>query len=147
MKPEDRIRNAIAVLIEGPIPAGRKCDITSLCAIADVPRATLYRTYPHLKAEFERRRSASHDEGKQPDPRQAQIERLKRETEALRERLASKQSEIDELSVFRRTALSRIAAQQDEIHRLRTAGEGPVPSVTPIPMRLTGARGARQPSE
>lgn len=144
MTPEERIRAAINLLIDGPVPPGRKCDITSLCAIAGVPRATLYRAYPHLKADFDRRRSALREEGIQPDPRQAQIERLKREVETLRERLACKQAENDDLSAFRRTALSRIAAQHDEIRRLRISDKGPAANATPIPMRRTASRTAAQ---
>ena len=121
MNAEDRIRNAITLLIDGPVPAGRKCDITSLCAIAGVPRATLYRTYPHLKAQFDQQRAVLREAGIQPDPRQAQITRLQREVATLRERLSSKQAEIDELSTFRSTALSRIAAQHEKILRLRAA--------------------------
>lgn len=132
MNAEDRIRNAITLLIEGPVPPGRKCDITSLCAIAGVPRATLYRTYPHLKAQFDRQRAGLQEAGIQPDPRQAQIERLKREVQTLRERLSSNQTQIDELSAFRRTALSRIAAQHEEIRRLRTAGK-PAQHLTTLP--------------
>ena len=132
MNAEDRILNAITLLIDGPVPEGRKCDITSLCAIAGVPRATLYRTYPHLKAQFDQQRTGLREAGIQPDPRQAQIERLQREIATLRERLNSKQTQIDELSTFRRTALSRIAAQHEEIRRLRTAGK-PAQHVTALP--------------
>lgn len=120
MNAEDRIRGAINLLIGGPVPAGRKCDITSLCAVADVPRATLYRTYPHLKAEFERRRGLLHDAGIEPDPRQEQINRLKREVEKLRERLATRERDIADHENFRRLALSRLAAQHEEILQLRT---------------------------
>ena len=134
MNAEDRIRNAITLLIDGPVPAGRKCDITSLCAIAGVPRATLYRTYPHLKAQFDQQRALLREAGIQPDPRQAQITRLQREVATLRERLSSKQAQIDELSTFRRTALSRIAAQHEEILRLRTAAS-PAGHLTALPAR------------
>jgi hypothetical protein len=56
---EARIRAAMHQLLVGPIPNGLKCDIKSLCTLAGVPRATLYRTYPHLKAEFDRQRTAT----------------------------------------------------------------------------------------
>lgn len=134
MTAEARILSAINLLIDGPVPPERRCDITSLCAIAGVPRATLYRTYPHLKAEFERRRSALREAGIQPDPRQPQIDRLKREIETLRERLACKQKEIDELAAFRLSALSQITAQHDEIRRLRTQAPAPI-AMLPTPMR------------
>lgn len=119
---EDRIASAMNILINGPVPDGLKCDITSLCALAGVPRATLYRTYPHLKSEFDRQRRRLQEEGIQPDPRQAQIDRLKSEVEELRGRLARQQNQIDELSAFRRSALSRIAAQHEQIRVLRRAG-------------------------
>jgi flagellar basal body-associated protein FliL len=59
-----------------------------------VPRATLNRTYPHLKAEFNRERTTAFEAGHQPDPRLAQIERLKTENAKLRERLSAKDAEI-----------------------------------------------------
>lgn len=114
-----RIRAAMRQLLAGPIPNGLKCDIKSLCALSGVPRATLYRTYPHLKAEFERQRGAARDAGQQPDPRLAQIARLKAEITALRQRLDTRNVELDELSAFRTEALSHLAAQHDEITMLR----------------------------
>lgn len=118
---EVRIRSAIAQLLSGPVPAGLRCDVKSLCTMAGVPRATLYRTYPHLKAEFERQRGAAQTSGRQPDPRLAQIERLKTETTELRERLSRRNAELRTLETFRTEALSRLAAQHDEITNLRRA--------------------------
>lgn len=74
---------------------------------------------PHLKAEFDRQRTAAQDAGQQPDTRLAQIERLKAEVATLRERLSRKNVELDALKEFQVTALSRIAAQQDAITSLR----------------------------
>lgn len=116
---EARIRAAIAQLLAGTIPEGVKCDIKSLCVLAGVPRATLYRTYPDLKAEFERQRAAALDAGQQPAPRAEQIERLKAETVQLRERLRNKDAELHTLTRFRDQALSRLAAQYEEIVTLR----------------------------
>jgi hypothetical protein len=116
---ETRIRDAMRQLLDGPIPDGLKCDITSLCVLSGVPRATLYRTYPHLKADFERQQTAARNSGHQPDPRLAQIERLKAENTKLRERLSAKDTEIAALQTFRIEALSRLAAQHDEITGLR----------------------------
>jgi chromosome segregation ATPase len=116
---EARIRAAMRQLLVGPIPDGQKCDVKSLCALAEVPRATLYRTYPHLKAEFDRQRTVAQQAGEQPDPRLAQIERLKAEVATLRERLSRKNAELDALRKFQATALSRLAAQHDEITALR----------------------------
>ncbi|AEM82318.1 hypothetical protein Strvi_2602 [Streptomyces violaceusniger Tu 4113] len=92
-EPEARIQNAMRQLLAGPVPDGLKCDVKSLCTLAGVPRATLYRTYPHLKAEFDRQRQAAQEAGQQPDPRLAQIERLKAEVATLRERLSRKNTE------------------------------------------------------
>jgi len=47
---------------------GLKCDVKSLCALSGVPRATLYRSYPHIKAEFERERSGAQTAGHWPTP-------------------------------------------------------------------------------
>ena len=52
---EQRIRAAAGTLLRGDIPPDGKCDITTLARQAGVSRAALYRTYPHLKDEFERR--------------------------------------------------------------------------------------------
>jgi chromosome segregation ATPase len=117
--PEARIRNAMRQLLAGPVPDGLKCDVKSLCSLAGVPRATLYRTYPHLKAEFDRQRQAAQEAGQQPDPRLAQIERLKADVATLRERLSRKNTELDALKEFQTTALSRLAAQHNEITMLR----------------------------
>jgi hypothetical protein len=116
---ETRVRAAIGQLLAGPIPDGLKCDVKSLCVLSGVPRATLYRTYPHLKAEFERRRGAEQEAGHQPDPRLAQIERLQTENVKLHERLTSKDTELAALQQFRSEALSRLAVQDDEITNLR----------------------------
>lgn len=118
-EPEARIRNAMRQLLAGPVPDGLKCDVKSLCTLAGVPRATLYRTYPHLKAEFDRQRQAAQEAGQHPDPRLAQIERLKAEVATLRERLSRKNTELEALKEFQATALSRLAAQHDEITTFR----------------------------
>lgn len=117
---ETRIRAVIDQLLGGDVPVGLSCDVKSLCLLAGVPRATFYRAYPHLKAEFDQRRSAAQDNGQQPDPRLARIDRLKTEIINLRARLADRDREISELSKFRDTALSRLVAQHEEITALRT---------------------------
>ena len=89
------------------------------CTIRYVPRATLYRSYPHLKAEFERARSDAQTAGLQPDPRLAQIERLKTEIIDLHNRLNRGNAEVAELREFRAAALSRLSAQHDEVISLR----------------------------
>ncbi|MFD8966877.1 hypothetical protein ACFV0C_18080 [Streptomyces sp. NPDC059568] len=70
-----------------------------------------------------------------PDPREAQIARLKTENVKLKERLARSQQAIEELTTFHSQALSRLAAQHEEITHLRDTG-AETASVT----RLTGAR-------
>jgi predicted nuclease with TOPRIM domain len=125
---ERRIRTAIDQLLTGQVPEGSKCDVKSLCALAGVPRATFYRTYPHLRAEFEQRLGRLRNDGEQPDHRLAQLERLKAEVVGLRERLSRTDQAIADLETFRSTALSRLAAQHDEITTLRrrlAAAEGP----------------------
>lgn len=116
---EARIRAAMSQLLTGTIPEGLKCDVKSLCTLSGVPRATLYRTYPHLKAEFEHHRDDTRTAGHQPDPRLAQIERLKNEVNELRARLSQLNADLTESGAFRAQALSRLAAQHDEITALR----------------------------
>jgi len=135
---EQRIRAAADALLRGDIPADRKCDITTLARQARISRAALYRTYPHLKEEFERRLAALRASGTAPDPRDAQITRLKAHNNELRQKLADRDAAIRDLEQSRTLALSRIAAQHDEISRFRRqaipARTGNVRSITP---RLT----------
>ena len=116
---EARIRAAMNQLLAGTIPEGLKCDVKSLCTLSGVPRATLYRTYPHLKAEFEHHRDDARTAGHQPDPRLAQIARLKNEVAELRARLGRMNADLTASGTFREQALSRLAAQHDEISALR----------------------------
>jgi hypothetical protein len=52
---EARIRAAADQLLRGDLPPGGRRDIKTLAATAGISRAALYRTYPHLKEDFERR--------------------------------------------------------------------------------------------
>jgi DNA-binding GntR family transcriptional regulator len=135
---EQRIRAAADALLRGDIPPDGKCDITTLARQAGVSRAALYRSYPQLKDEFERRIAALRASGTAPDPRDAQITRLKAHNAELRQKLAGRDAAIRDLEQFRTLALSRIAAQHDEISWLRKqtipARAGNVRSITP---RLT----------
>lgn len=135
---EQRIRAAADALLAGDIPQGGKCDITTLARQAGVSRAALYRSYPHLKDEFERRLATLRAGGNAPDPRDAQIARLKSDNDQLRQKLADHDAAIRDLEQFRTLALSRLAAQHDEISRLRRqpipAAAANVRSLTP---RLT----------
>ena len=85
---EQRIRAAAAALLAGDIPAGGRCDISTLARQAGVSRATLYRSYPHLKEQFEHDMAATLAAGSHPDPRDAQITKLKAELAALKTRCA-----------------------------------------------------------
>ena len=118
---ENRIRAAMDRLLRGEIPAGGKCDIKTLAREAGVDRTAFYgnRPYAHLRAEFERRLHALQQAGTSPDPRDAQIARLKSEITTLKKRLSRAEDAIGELAEFRVQALARLAAQHEEITRLR----------------------------
>lgn len=118
---EERIRAAADRLLGGQIPVGGGCDIRTLAIEAGVSRASLYRTYLHLKNEFEQRLARLQAEGELPDPRAAQIVRLKDDIAKLRQRVTDREQEIADLSAFKTTALSRLAAQHQEITALRAA--------------------------
>jgi chromosome segregation ATPase len=116
---EARIRAAADQLLRGDLPPGGRCDIKTLAHAAGISRAALYRTYPHLKEDFERRLAQARAAGQVTDPRDAQITRLKDDIQTLRRRLASREASIAELAEFKAQALSRLAAQHDELQQLR----------------------------
>jgi hypothetical protein len=118
---ENRIHAAIDRLLRGEIPPGGRCDIKTLAGEAGVDRTAFYgnRPYAHLRVEFEQRLQTLEQTGDVPDPRNAQIIRLKNEITALQQRLTQPASTIDELTDFRTHALARLAAQHDEITHLR----------------------------
>ncbi|MFE7314113.1 hypothetical protein ACFU7T_13575 [Streptomyces sp. NPDC057555] len=120
---ENRIRATMDRLLRGEIPPGAKCDIKTLANEAGVDRTAFYgtRPYAHLRIEFERRVQALQDAGEIPDPREAQIARLKTENTKLKERLAQSEQTIDDLTDFRTQSLAQLAAQHEEIGRLREA--------------------------
>ncbi len=127
---EDRILAAIDRLLRGDIPPGGRCDVKTLAREAGVDRTAFYgdRPYAHLREEFERRIQALGQAGEQPDPRDAQVTRLKDEVARLKGRLAQSATTISGLTTFQAQALARLAAQHDEITRLRsmTAARGNV---------------------
>ena len=87
---------------------------------------------------YQERVDKLHDAGEQPDPRDAQVTRLKNAITQLKERLAQSDATISELTGFRDQALARIAAQHDEITRLRqetrlAAGIRRLPAPAPSP--------------
>ncbi|MFI2345873.1 hypothetical protein ACH492_02180 [Streptomyces sp. NPDC019443] len=148
---EAAIRHAMERLLAGDLPAGSKCDIKTLAAQAGVARTGFYPKknrdgttrpgpYQHLAEEFERRLTALQQAGEIVDPRAAQIERLKAQVDALKDRAAKRDEALAELNAFKTAAVSQIAAQHDEITRLReqTAALGNV-------RRLPAARGGIAP--
>jgi hypothetical protein len=122
---EMRIRAAIDRLLRGEIPPGGNCDVKTLAAESGVDRTAFYgsRPYAHLRAEFEDRLKRLQDTGTTPDPKIAQVDRLKTENTKLRDRLAQAEQAIAELGDFRRQALARLAAQHEEITRLRATAD------------------------
>jgi len=118
---ETRIRAAMDRLLRGQIPPSGRCDIKTLAREADVDRTAFYgtRPYAHLREEFEQRLRTLRTKGDLPDPRDAQIARLKNELHTLNRRIARRDQTIAELTDFKSQALSRLAAQHDELTRLR----------------------------
>ena len=119
---EAKIRAAMSRLLGGDIPPGGKCDVKTLACQAGIDRTAFYgsRPYTHLREEFEQKlQDIQQSGGEQPDPRDAQVERLRNEITKLRERLAQSAATITGLTDFRTQALARLAAQHDEITRLR----------------------------
>lgn len=122
---EDRVRAAMDRLLRGDIPTGGSCDVKTLAREAGVDRTAFYgtRPYAHLRQEFETRLQALQQAGDVPDPKLAQITRLKADNTALHLRLAHRDQTIAELDAFKTQALSRLAAQNDEITHLRATAE------------------------
>lgn len=131
---ENRIRAAMDRLLRGEVPPGGSCDVKTLAREAGVDRTAFYgnRPYAHLRSEFEHRVQQLQHAGETPDPKVAQIERLKADVGKLRNGLAQANSTIDALTGFRRVALARLAAQHDEILRLRAAA-APKANVARLP--------------
>ena len=100
-----------------------------------VDRTAFYgsRPYAHLRTEFDQRLKELLDAGERPDPRDAQVTRLKDEITRLKKRLAQSDATISELAGFRGQALARIAAQHDEITRLRQETRRPPASAAAVP--------------
>ncbi|MCG5122701.1 hypothetical protein MA546_28665 [Streptomyces sp. T7(2022)] len=116
---ERRIRAAIDRLLAGQIPPGGACDVKTLAREAGISRASLYRTWGHLKDEFEKRRTAAWAAGQQPDPREARIARLRDVNQRLTGKLAHTHTEFTQLKERHRLLLSVLAAKDDELQRLR----------------------------
>lgn len=135
---EIRIRAAMDRLLRGEIPPGGRCDIKTLAHAAAVDRTAFYgqRPYAHLRIEFEQRLQTALDAGDTPDPRDAQIARLKDEIITLKQRLSTQDQHVEQLTDFKTLALARLAAQHDEITRLRSATAS---RVTRLPTRAATA--------
>jgi hypothetical protein len=133
---ENRVRAAMDRLLRGEIPPGGNCDIKTLALEAGVDRTAFYgtRPYAHLRTEFEYRLQQMQQAGETPDPKAAQIERLKAEVDRLKTNLAQANLTIQDLADFRIQALAQIAAQHDEILRLRAADDAAA-IVTLLPSR------------
>jgi chromosome segregation ATPase len=134
---EERLRRAARALLRGDLPPGGKTDITTLTQMAGVSRAALYRSYPHIKAEFDQHLAELRSTGQAPDPRDAQIQRLKHENAELKRRITDGETALAELQRFKTLALSRLAAQYEEIQRLRRTPEAAASkgSVRQLPAR------------
>ncbi len=141
---EAAIRAAMDRLLRGELPHGGRCDLKTLAAEAGVTRTGFYPKkdrngtvrdgpYQHLAEEFGRRLEVLREAGAVPDPRDAQIERLKTQNAELKARLADRDETIENLTAFKTLALSRIAAQHDEITHLRNPPPDPE---TPPPTAL-----------
>jgi len=141
---EAKIRSAMARILDGDIPPGGKCDIKTLAGAAGADRTAFYgtRPYAHLRTEFEQRLEQLRNAGERPDPRDAQVARLKDEIGRLKDRLAQSDATISDLADFRDQALARLAAQHHEITRLRqeiqlAAGIRRLPAPSPEEQRLS----------
>jgi DeoR/GlpR family transcriptional regulator of sugar metabolism len=118
---EQRIRAATNALLRAELPPNGKCDVSTLAQQAGISRATLYRTYPDLKKEFERRLTQQRTDGQIPDPRESQIAKLKKHNAELKQRIARQDAALAGLKQFKTRAISQLAAQHDEIDQLRAA--------------------------
>lgn len=135
---EQRIRTAADALLRGEFPPGGKCDITTLARQAGISRAALYRSYPHLKTQFEQRLSQLQADRQSPDPRDGQIARLKAQNTALKQRISRQDAALNDLEEFKILASSRLAAQHDEIQRLQAAAANPPSNVRTLATRRPG---------
>jgi chromosome segregation ATPase len=139
---EERLRCAARALLRGDLPPGGKADITTFTQMAGISRTALYRSYPHIKAEFGRQLAELRSAGQAPDPRDAQIHRLKHQITELKRRIDESETTLGELGQFKALALSRLAAQHEEIQRLRRAAEAATTRATvrQLPARSAAGR-------
>jgi hypothetical protein len=90
-------------LLRGEVPPGGNCDIMTLVREAGIDRTAFYgnRPYAHLRTEFEDRLRQVQQTDQTPDPRIAQITRLKADIDRLKERLAKADRTRADLTDFR----------------------------------------------
>ena len=93
---EERLRRAARALLRGDLPPGGKADITTLTQMAGISRAALYRSYPHIKAEFGQQLAELRSAGQAPDPRDAQIQRLRHQNAELKRRISDSEAALAE---------------------------------------------------
>jgi hypothetical protein len=136
---ETKIRAAIDRILRGDLPPSGKCDTTTLARESGIDRTAFYgnRPYAHLREEFETRLAAIRQAGETPDPRDAQITRLKAEIATLKTRIGQRDQAIEDLTDFRAEALARLAAQHEEILQLRRHSDRDT-RVRRLPVRTTG---------
>jgi len=136
------IHAAMDQLLRGDIPPGAKCDLKALAALAGVTRTGFYPKgerpgpYQALAEQFQRRLQQLQQTGAIPDPRAAQIARLKHDNTKLTAQITAHTATIAELTAFKTLAISRLAAQHNEIARLRT------PPTNPTNLRRLPSRNA-----
>lgn len=118
---ERRIRAAMDRLLNGHIPESGGLDVKTLAAEAGISRAALYRTFGHLKDEFQRRRETVLLEAGHPDPREQRINRLRERNTRLTRKLAQSHADFRTLSATHQRALSALSAADDTIQRLERA--------------------------
>jgi len=135
-------RRALLAITARDVAASSDLHLKTLAAEAGVTRTGFYPkgqrpgTYQHLAEEFERRLAALRATGGIPDPRDAQIARLRTEVEELRGRVALRDALVAELTSFKNLALSRLAAQHAELERLRRRRQAQ-DNVVPLARRTT----------
>ncbi|MFE5096388.1 hypothetical protein ACFRCI_40255 [Streptomyces sp. NPDC056638] len=100
-------------------PAQRRLRCQDARPRGGISRASFYRTWGHLKDEFEKRRAAAWAAGQRPDPREARIARLHDLNQRLTGKLAHTHTELTQLKEHDRHLLSVLAAKEDELQRLR----------------------------
>ncbi|GGZ92897.1 hypothetical protein [Streptomyces bluensis] len=129
---EAAITAAMDRILAGDLPPGNRADLKTLAAAAGVTRTGFYPKknrdgtprpgpYQHLAEEFERRLQDLRAAGEIVDPRDAQIDRLKKQVAELKRRITARDEQLAELTEFKALAVSRLAAQHAEIEQLREA--------------------------